>query len=55
MGQIYVRWKTKKKFITKLFKNCNLEVSFKTDDNMGMLLAHNKNTAFNKFSKFGVY
>ena len=44
-----------KEFITKLLKNSNLKVSFKTDNTIGKLLAHNKNTNFNKFSKCGVY
>ena len=38
-----------------MFKNSNLNVSFKTDNTIGKLLAHNKNTNFNTFNKCGVY
>ena len=41
MGQIYLRWRTKK-FITKLFKK------FK-------LLTHNKNTNFNKYNECDIH
>ena len=49
MGQIYAR--------CKLFKNTNLKISFKTENTIGKLLAHNKNknTNFNKFNKSSVY
>ena len=44
------------KFITKLFKNTKLKISFKTENTIGkMLTQNNKNTNFNKFSKSGVY
>ena len=40
-------------------QNCSktliLKVSFKTDNTIGKLLAHNNNTNFNKFNKCGVY
>jgi hypothetical protein len=38
------------KFITKLFKNSDLKVSFKADNTVGKLLTHNKNTSFNKYN-----
>jgi hypothetical protein len=38
-----------------LFKNSNLKVSFKADNTIGKLLAHNKNNNFNKFKECDVY
>ena len=47
---IYVGRQTK--FITKLFKNDELEVSFKTENTIGKLLTqNNKNISFNKLNK----
>lgn len=43
------------KFITKLFKNSNLKVSFKTDSTIGKLLTSNKECSSNKFSKCSTY
>ena len=44
------------KFITKLFKNTNLKISFKTENAIAKLLTqNNKNTNFNKFHKSGIY
>lgn len=53
MDQVYIRWK--KKFITKLFKNSDLKISFKPDNTIGKLLTYNKNTNFNKYKKCGVH
>ena len=51
---IYVGRQTK--FITKLFKNTNLKISFKTENAIAKLLTqNNKNTNFNKFNKSGIY
>jgi hypothetical protein len=35
------------KFITKIFKNSDLKISFKADNTIGQLFTHNKNTNFN--------
>jgi hypothetical protein len=43
------------KFVTELFENSNLKVSFKTDNSIGNLLAQNKNINQNKFIKCGVH
>ena len=42
------------KFTTKLFKNSNLKVSFKTENTVGNLLTQNRNINPNKFNKCGV-
>ena len=49
----YVGWQTK--FITKLYKTSDLKTPFKADNTIGKLLAHYKNTNFNKYNKSGVY
>ena len=53
IGQINMRCTTIK-FITKLFKNPKLKVSFKAENTKGKLLAQNKNTSFNKCNKCDV-
>jgi hypothetical protein len=45
----------KKKYIAKLFRNINLEISFKTENTIGKLLTENKNTNINILNKSGVY
>jgi len=42
------------KFITKLFRNSDFKVSFKTENTVGKLLTQNKNINLNKFNKCGV-
>ena len=41
--------------MTKLFKNTNLKISFKTKNTIAKLLTQNKNTNPNKFNKSGIY
>ena len=43
------------KFITKLFKNSNLKISFKTENIIGKLLNSIKYYSSNKFNKCGIY
>jgi hypothetical protein len=50
---IYVAKQTK--FITKLFKNANLKISFKTINTIGKLIDNNKTINPNKFNKCGIY
>ena len=50
---LYISKQTK--FITKLFKNANLKISFKTKNTIGKLINNNKTINPNKFNKCGIY
>jgi hypothetical protein len=43
------------KFITKLFKNSSLKISFETNSTVGKLLTDNKEYNSNKFTKCSIY
>ena len=43
------------KFITKLFKNTNLNIAYKTNNTIGKLLTPNNTSTSDKFNKSGIY
>ena len=54
MSQIHIRWK-ETKFITKLFKNSSVNVSYTARNTIGRLLSQHSTPIQNEFDGSGVY